>query len=129
MQKLPDFEGLAMFAKVAEQRSFAAAARAMGVSVATVSRGVTRLEERLGARLFNRTSRQLALTDFRLNLVERATRIYCEAEDVENAARNSPANHAASFVSLCPWRSACDGSHRFYRAFSGSIRRWRSTCI
>jgi DNA-binding transcriptional LysR family regulator len=87
MQKLPDFEGLAMFAKVAEQRSFAAAARAMGVSVATVSRGVTRLEERLGARLFNRTSRQLALTDFRLNLVERATRIYCEAEDVENAAR------------------------------------------
>ena len=87
MQKLPDFEGLAMFAKVAEQRSFAAAARAMGVSVATVSRGVTRLEERLGARLFNRTSRQLALTDFRLNLAERATRIYCEAEDVENAAR------------------------------------------
>lgn len=37
MSKLPDFEGLAMFAKVAEERSFAAAARAMGVSVATVS--------------------------------------------------------------------------------------------
>lgn len=76
-----------MFAKVAEERSFAAAARAMGVSVATVSRGVSRLEERLGARLFNRTSRQLALTDFGLTLAERATRIYCEAEDVENAAR------------------------------------------
>jgi DNA-binding transcriptional LysR family regulator len=84
---MPDFEGLAMFAKVAEERSFAAAARAMGVSVATVSRGVTRLEERLGARLFNRTSRQLALTDFGHTLAERATRIYCEAEDVENAAR------------------------------------------
>ncbi|PXX17104.1 regulatory helix-turn-helix LysR family protein [Paraburkholderia tropica] len=39
MAKLPDFEGLAMFAKVAEEGSFAAAARAMGVSVATVSRG------------------------------------------------------------------------------------------
>ena len=76
-----------MFAKVAEERSFAGAARAMGVSVATVSRGVTRLEERLGARLFNRTSRQLALTDFGLTLAERATHIYCEAEDVENAAR------------------------------------------
>jgi DNA-binding transcriptional LysR family regulator len=84
---MPDFEGLAMFAKVAEERSFAAAARAMSVSVATVSRGVSRLEERLGARLFNRTSRQLALTDFGLTLAERATRIYCEAEDVENAAR------------------------------------------
>jgi molybdenum-dependent DNA-binding transcriptional regulator ModE len=57
MSTLPDFEGLAMFAKVAEERSFAAAARAMGKSVASVSRGVTRLEERLGARLFNRTSR------------------------------------------------------------------------
>jgi hypothetical protein len=33
MSKLPDFEGLAMFAKVAEERSFAAAARTMGVSV------------------------------------------------------------------------------------------------
>jgi DNA-binding transcriptional LysR family regulator len=76
-----------MFAKVAEERSFAGAARVMGVSVATVSRGVTRLEQRIGARLFNRTSRQLALTDFGLTLAERATRIYCEAEEVENTAR------------------------------------------
>jgi len=37
MSKLPDFEGLAMFAKVAEERSFAAAARTVGVSIATVS--------------------------------------------------------------------------------------------
>jgi DNA-binding transcriptional LysR family regulator len=86
MSKLPDFEGLAMFAKVAEERSFAGAARAMGLSVATVSRGVSRLEERLGARLFNRTSRRLALTEFGQTLAERASRVYEAAEEAENIA-------------------------------------------
>ncbi|CAM2193596.1 LysR family transcriptional regulator [Paraburkholderia kururiensis] len=87
MTKLPDFEGLAMFAKVAEEGSFAAAARAMGVSVATVSRGVARLEDRLGARLFNRTSRQLALTEFGRTICEKASEIYRQAEEAESAAR------------------------------------------
>jgi DNA-binding transcriptional LysR family regulator len=89
MSKLPDFEGLAMFGKVAEERSFAAAARAMGVSVATVSRAVTRVEERLGGRLFNRSSRRLALTDYGQRLAERASRIYSEAEEAEDFARET----------------------------------------
>src|SRR5580700_1256895 len=89
MSKLPDFEGLAMFAKVAEERSFAAAARTMGVSIATVSRAVTRLEERLGGRLFNRTSRRIALTDYGHMLAERATKIYAEAEEAEDFARET----------------------------------------
>jgi DNA-binding transcriptional LysR family regulator len=87
MSKLPDFEGLALFAKVAEERSYAGAARAAGVSVATVSRAVSRLEERLGGRLFNRTSRQLALTEFGLRVVEGAARSCREAEAAEDAAR------------------------------------------
>src|ERR1700759_4421635 len=89
MSKLPDFEGIAMFAKVAEERSFAAAARTMGVSVATVSRAVTRLEERLGGRLFNRTSRRLALTDYGPSLAERASRIFADAEEAEDFAREA----------------------------------------
>src|SRR6202047_196764 len=87
MSKLPDFEGLAMFAKVAEEGSFAAAATGMEVSVATVSRAVTRLEERLGGRLFNRTSRRLALTDYGHTLAERASKIYADAEEGEDYAR------------------------------------------
>ncbi|WAS58463.1 LysR family transcriptional regulator [Burkholderia ambifaria] len=87
MAQLPDFEGLAMFAKVAEHGSFAAAARATGVSVATVSRGVARLESRLGARLFNRTSRQLSLTEFGRTISEQAGEIYRRAEEAESSAR------------------------------------------
>jgi DNA-binding transcriptional LysR family regulator len=89
MSKLPDFEGLAMFAKVAEEGSFAAAAAAMGVSVATVSRAVTRLEDRLGGRLFNRTSRRLALTDYGHSLAERAAKMYAQAEETEDFARET----------------------------------------
>src|ERR1700722_9214209 len=89
MPKLPDFEGLAMFAKVAEERSYAGAARSMDVSVATVSRAVSHLEDRLGGRLFNRSSRRLALTDFGREFADRAARIYAEAEDIECIARET----------------------------------------
>ena len=75
-----------MFAKVAEEQSYAGAARTMGVSVATVSRAVSRLEDRFGGRVFNRSSRRLALTDFGRVLAERAARIYAEAEDIEHVA-------------------------------------------
>jgi DNA-binding transcriptional LysR family regulator len=80
------FVGMAVFAKVVDSASFAAAARHFGMSPAMVSKHVQTLEDRLGVRLLNRTTRKVSPTEAGQEYYERAVRILAEMEDAETAA-------------------------------------------
>lgn len=80
MQNLTD---IAIFVKVVELSSFTAAADALDMSQPVVSKAVTRLEEKLGARLLNRTTRRLSLTEAGSELYRRSGSALREIENAE----------------------------------------------
>jgi DNA-binding transcriptional LysR family regulator len=90
MTELADLDA---FAAVAAARSFRGAASLRNVSASTLSEAVRRLEQRLGVRLLNRTTRSVTLTDAGARLIERLVPALGEVEaalDVVNGFRDSP---------------------------------------
>jgi DNA-binding transcriptional LysR family regulator len=83
---------LEVFVRVVDAGNFSAAARALGMTPSAVSKLVARLEERLGARLLLRSSRQLRLTAEGCALYERGVRILADLDDAECSAsvRSAP---------------------------------------
>ncbi|MFZ4529691.1 MAG: LysR family transcriptional regulator, partial [Undibacterium curvum] len=91
---MDQFKQISTFAEVAARGSLSAAARAEGVAPAMISRRLDALEERLGVKLLQRTTRKIALTNEGSSFLEDCQRILSELEEAESsvAERNASAS-------------------------------------
>jgi DNA-binding transcriptional LysR family regulator len=80
---LDSLSGIAIFVQVAQTRSFTASARTLEVSSSAVGKSIARLEQRLGVRLFHRSTRSITLTAEGVLFLERCRRILGEVEAAE----------------------------------------------
>ena len=85
MAYIDPLEGVSVFAAVVEAESFSGAARTLRCSKAAVSTQIQKLEDRLGVRLLNRTTRRLSLTDEGRAYFEHARRMLDEAREATDA--------------------------------------------
>ncbi|TWB46190.1 LysR family transcriptional regulator [Rhizobium sp. ERR 922] len=81
-----NFLDMLVFVRVVQARSLSGAARELNFSLTVISRKLSRLEERLGVRLINRTTRSLALTDEGARFYDRCVQILAEIDDAETEA-------------------------------------------
>ena len=87
---LESLSELKTFLRVVDEGSLSAAARSLGLSVNAISRRLALLEERVGVRLANRTTRRLGLTDDGRRFADRCRRILAEVQDTEDDLQPSP---------------------------------------
>lgn len=81
---MDSLNGFVVFVQVAETRSFVAAGRHLGISASAVGKSVARLEEKLGVRLFHRSTRSITLTAEGSLFLQRSRRILAEIEAAES---------------------------------------------
>lgn len=86
---MQDLNEIAIFARVVREESFTKAARALGLPKSTVSERVSRLEERLGVRLLERTTRHVRPTAAGAAYYERAARVVAEIEEANAAVTDT----------------------------------------
>ncbi len=119
-------EAMAVFAKVVESGSLSAAARGLGLSLASVSRQLAALEDRLGARLLSRTTRRLSLTEGGRDYYDRCKRILGDVEEAEAAVSQFQASPSGRIVVSA---SVLFGRHFLAPVLPGFIERYPRVSI
>ena len=95
-------DAMQAFVAVADLQGFAPAARKLGLSPSAVTRLIATLEERLGARLLQRTTRQVTLTDAGSRYLERVRRILADVEEAEDAVEGERIKPGGRLVISAP---------------------------
>jgi DNA-binding transcriptional LysR family regulator len=98
---MDQLKAMRVFARVIDEEGFSAAARAMDLAPAVVTRLVADLESHLGARLLNRTTRRIALTEIGEAFLDRTRRILAEIDEAEalaSASTTEPRGHLRILV-------------------------------
>ncbi len=95
-------DAMQAFVAVADLQGFAPAARKLGLSPSGVTRMIAALEQRLGARLLQRTTRSVALTDTGVRYLERARRILADVEEAESSAQRERMRPSGRLVVSAP---------------------------
>jgi DNA-binding transcriptional LysR family regulator len=95
-------DAMNVFVAVADQQGFAPAARKLGLSTSAVTRMVAALEDKVGARLLQRTTRSVTLTDVGTRYLERARRILADIEEAEASTRAERTQPSGRLVISAP---------------------------
>jgi DNA-binding transcriptional LysR family regulator len=95
-------DAMQAFVAVADLHGFAPAARKLGLSASGVTRLIAALEDRLGARLLQRTTRSVTLTDIGTRYLERARRILADVEEAEGSAEGERTRPSGRLVVSAP---------------------------
>jgi DNA-binding transcriptional LysR family regulator len=95
-------DAMQAFVAVADLRGFAPAARKLGLSPSGVTRLIAALEERLGVRLLQRTTRSVTLTDVGARYLARARRILADVEEAESSAEGERTKPGGRLVVSAP---------------------------
>lgn len=118
--KMNQLGALSAFVHAADARSFTEAGRRLGVSSSAIGKAVTRLEERLGVRLFHRSTRAITLTAEGALFLERCHRIFAELEVAERELTQAAGNPQGKLRISLPQLGMCLTPHliAFQQAYS-----------
>lgn len=100
---MENLASMVVFARVVEAQSFSEAGRRLGMSPSVVSKQVARLEKALGARLLNRTTRKLSVTEVGASVYEHCARIAREAEEIDLAVAHLQSVPRGRLRVSAPW--------------------------